>query len=371
MMEKIKAAVLSAPRKLEIREFERPRIASDAMLLKVVMCGVCGSDVHIYRGTVPITEPFVLGHEVLGEIAEIGDKAAEMEVWGRSVSLGDKVVVYPYTGCGKCIYCRLVMKPYLCTHFRHPGKAITPLVGGYAQYVYVPSGSSVYKLPEDMPSEIGVLVDPLSSALAPFELAFQVGRPQDWMSMGPGKVVVIQGSGPIGALGSMVARLCGAWRTIVVGAPEERLRLCKDFGADFTVNIQEITDPSERVDRIKALTPGKEGADVVIEAAGVPSAVPEGIEMVRGDGIYVEMGHWTDRGTVQINPHVWCRKNIHIYGCYGYDAREYETALRILDKYRKEFPLEKIVTHRFPLDRAEEAIKTAERAECMKAVIVP
>lgn len=155
--------------------------------------------------------------------------------------------------------------------------------------------------------------------------------------MGLGKTVVIQGSGPIGVLLTTVVSLSGAGKIIVIGAPDGRLSLCRQFGADEIVSIEKLRDPVERIAKVRELTPLGEGADVVFEAAGVPGAFTEGIGMLREKGTFVELGHFTDRGSEWVNPFVLCSKNINLFGVFGGMPPDFLFAKRILSRYHRRF----------------------------------
>jgi len=369
MSRKIKGVFLTSPNEVEIREFEEPPFPHQAVLTRTLMCGICGTDVHMYLGTVPIVQPIGLGHEWVGIVEEIGEKANALDVWGEQINRGDRITVAGSPqGCGKCVYCKFYQMPWLHEQrgpFEEPRRKepveLTAFhVGGYGNYKYVFPGSWIYKIPEDLPTEIAVLIEPFSTAL-------HVGR----FVEREGLVVAIQGSGPIGLLSVMAAKLSGAWKVVVVGAPEQRLKLCEEFGADYTVNIEELTSSEERVEAVKKLTRGEAGADLTVEAAGVPAAFVEGISMTRRGGTYLEMGHWTNRGAVDVNPYLICWKNINIHGLYGYGSSQFEYSIRVLSRYRDQFPLHKAVTHRFKIEEAKEALETARLGKCMKAVIEP
>jgi len=126
-------------------------------------------------------------------------------------------------------------------------------------------------------------------------------------------------------------------------------------------------DRPSRIEEVRRTTPHRLGADAVVEAAGVPEALVDGIEMCRAGGTLVEVGHYTDRGTIAINPLMLCRKDINLFGCWGYGPQHFGQALRVLRAHGS--LLGRLVTHTFPLDALVEALETARRQECMKAVV--
>ncbi len=336
---RIKAAVLVSPGKLEALEYDMPEVKPSDLLLKVEMAGICGTDVHMIYSREPFPGegilipgqeyiyPQILGHETVGTIAEMDSEASKLDATGRPLEVGDRVT--------------LTSKASNVTH---------PLLygwgRGWASHRYIHGGvARIYKLPQEFPPEVGVLVEPLSVGVKAVERAFEPSGPEVLRGMGPGKSVVIQGSGPIGLMITILAKLCGAYKIVVVGAPKERISAVRDVFP--------------------------EGADVVFEAAGVPVAFAEGLEMVRHGGVYVEVGHFTDRGTIPLNPYILCRKDINLYGSWGAGPHGFMMSRRILEANLKSLPFERIVTHKFTLDEAMEAVETVRRGECMKAVFLP
>lgn len=151
------------------------------------------------------------------------------------------------------------------------------------------------------------------------------------------------------------AKEAGALRTIVVGAPRTRLELAKEYGADVALDIEEITDPGERVRLVRAETPGGYGADAVFECAGVPAAIPEGLEMLRRGGTFVEAGHYTDHGEVAINPfrHL-VHKQVTLVGAWGADVPHFVMGRGLIESGA--YPFADLVSHVLPLDRVADGV---------------
>jgi len=355
---KTKAAVLISPGKIEILEYDMPKVGPKDLLLKVEMVGICGTDIHMVFSPKPFPEeeyvyPLILGHEIVGRIIETGSEAHTVDATGLQLKVGDRVTGIFGGGTPDATH------PLLYGWCR-----------GWATHRYVYGDyARIYRLPEELPIEVGVLLEPLSVGIKALERALEPTGPNVLRGMGPGKFVVVQGSGPIGLTIAILAKLCGAIKTVVVGAPGTRLQMCKEFGVDYTLNIDEVKSPEERISKIKELIP--EGADIVFEAAGVPEAFAEGLEMVRRGGVYVEVGHFTERGTVHINPYTLCRKDINIYGSWGVGPYGFMLSRRIMEACYKTIPFEKIVTHRFSIEETAKAVETARSGKCMKAVLVP
>jgi threonine dehydrogenase-like Zn-dependent dehydrogenase len=183
---------------------------------------------------------------------------------------------------------------------------------------------------------------------------------------------VIQGSGPIGVLAIAAAREMGAGRVIVVGAPEQpRLALCRTFGAEATVNLEEATTPEARIAAVREIVGGF-GADLVIDCSGHPSAGPEGIEMLRDGGTYVEMGQYTDAGAISTNWHRICTKDLNVLGSWAFTANDIPLGIAMLDRARDRYPWYDMQTL-FPFTEAgvEDAIAAAIAMRTVKSTIIP
>lgn len=360
-----------------IRTVPRPKIPSKAALFRVGACGVCGTDLHILAGhwPKPLPWPFTLGHEVAGIIEEIGPELTEDYI-GNKLTVGSKIMIPPLMPCGSCYY---------CVHYpKNANKCLTPvyygrylgfekpphLWGGWAEMEYVDlgmlPGTKIYKLPDDMPLWLGTLAEPFTSCVRAWKRAQEIGL------FPPGSTVVIQGSGPIGVLSVVAALEMGAQRVIMVGAPENpRLALCRRFGADATVNIDEHRTPEERIAAVREIVGGF-GADLVMDCSGHPSAGPEGIEMLRDGGTYIEMGQFTDAGSIMTSWHRFCTKDVTILGSWAFTADDIWTGIKMLDRARNKYPFREMQT-RFPFTEQgiTEAVAAAREMRSVKSTIVP
>ncbi len=364
------------PGRVEITECALPEIDPRDILAKVEMAGICGTDVHLVFDAQPTpgraaSYPFNLGHEAVCTIAAMGDGAPRRDALGAPLREGDRIVAFG-PRCGECYFCRVLEQSVLCRRVlrgrRDP--TIQEIGGTYADYLYVRGDAFIVRIPEAIATKAAALAEPLAGAARAIERAYMPGVPDHHQGLGPGKSVVIQGAGPIGVLLTILARLAGAATVVVIGAPESRLRMCREFGADMALNFLE-TSEAERADRVRALTPFGVGPDIVIEAAGAPAAFVEALQLVRAGGTIVEHGHFTFRGTVPIDLTPIVLKDLHILGNLGYYTSGFATAVSILKAERSRVPFDRLVTHEFPLSRVDEALATARREECVKAVLIP
>ncbi len=373
----VKALVLENVRILTVKTFDKPEVENEAILAKIELAGVCGTDRHLYEGHLKPPYPIIPGHEIVAKIEEIGEKARQLEVRGQTLAEGDLVTVVPGTNkfCGRCYYCRFTQRPTLCENRRVYGvnmscKDFPHLFGGWSEYVYLdPVNFWVYKLPKDLPREVAVLIEPMAVASRAFERAFAPGLPYLQEGYGPGKSVVVQGVGPIGLLVVAVANISGAGKIIAIDSVDERLEFAQKLGAE-TINLNEYKEVEERIKEVKRRTNGV-GVDVVFECTGVPAAFAEGIRLTRNGGKYVEVGHYTDSGGVEIRPHIICRKDIDVLGSWAYPPTQFWTAINLLCKYHKDLPLGELVTHQFRIGDYKKIFETIEERKGLKIVVKP
>lgn len=349
-------AVLDKPEgKFELKEYPLPSPAPGTILVKQELAGVCGTDIHMYHGRLPgIVYPICLGHEFMGRVAALGE-GVKTDFLGRPLKEGDRVIVVPGVGCGKCYWCTIAKTPTTCEEgfaygFFSDGDKNYHFTGGFAEYIYLHHPNSPV-LKTELPPEVAVLLEPISVAI------HAVSR----SNIQPGDTVVIQGSGAVGLTCQIIAKLAGASKIIHIGGPTSfRINMAKEFGADITINIAEVKDPAERIEMVKNETIKKMGADVVFECTGVPQAVREGLEMLRTSGSFVEVGHFTDVGEVSLNPftHI-CNKNVNLQGSWGGEVEGFVRGLPILEK--REFPFEKLITHKLPLSRLNDIMQVPDK----------
>jgi L-iditol 2-dehydrogenase len=344
-----KAAVLDKPNgTFTVQEYQVPDPKPGTFILKTELAGVCATDAHMYHGGLGGTAyPIILGHEICGIIDKLGEGVTE-DTRGLPVKEGDRVIVIPGVGCGTCYFCAIAKTPTVCSNIKAygfmPDDQPNILSGGYSQYIYVQYPNTAF-LKTSLPANIAVLTEPVTISIH----GLNRSRPK------VGTVAVVQGTGAIGFGAIYFLKRAGAYKVIAIGGPAERLELAKEFGADVVIDIEQVKDPAERIRMVKEETIAKRGADIVFEAAGFPSAIPEGLQMMRTSGDFVELGMFTDRGPVTINPHTeMMLKNANIYSCWGGEPEFFVQGLPFLEK--RDAPWEKLVNPILPLSRAKDAI---------------
>lgn len=341
------AMVQTAPRRLEPRELPLPEIDDDSGLLRVEACGICGSDYEQFAGVLRTPIPAIPGHEPLGIVAKIGNRAAER--WG--VDVGDRIAVESLLSCRYCQAC-LAGDYALCRSRR--GYSFIPLAkppglwGAYAQYMFLAPNSVVHRVDASLPAPIATMFNPLGAG---FRWAVEIPR------TGPGDTVVILGPGQRGLACVIACRAAGAAQIIVTGlaADAKKLALAREFGADATIDVENEDTRA----RIAELTAGR-GADVVVEVSSYATApVAESIDYVRLGGTVVLAGIKAFREIPGFISDKVVLKEVTIRGAIGVTSSGYAKAIRLLE--RREVPVERMHTHDFALRDAERAIRTLAR----------
>ncbi len=368
MTETARAAVLRAfGEPLTIEEAPLPAPGPGALTARIDFGGVCGTDVHLQHGNLPMPTPVVLGHEAVGRVLALGEGVAT-DFDGEPLAVGDAIAWASSIPCGRCHWCVVEQERTLCQNRKVYGinqrwDEGARLSGGWAEAIYLQPGSAVFKLPAGVTAAQAIALG-CAGPTAVHGVLEVVG-------VGVGETVVVQGSGPVGLAAAMYAHLAGAAKVILVGGPAGRLELAKAIGVgDVHLDVFAEPDVAARTARVLAETPGERGADVVLECAGVPSAVPEGFELVCRNGRYLVLGQYTDRGPVPINPHVITRKQLKVYGSWAFAEKHYGRYLRSLPALTARFDLERLATT-YPLAEANRALEEMASGSVMKAVLVP
>jgi L-iditol 2-dehydrogenase len=355
---------MTAPRApIEVREFPRPDLPPGGALLRTLRSEVCGTDVHLWHGRLSgVPYPIIPGHVSAGAIDAARGPLNGID--GAALREGDRAVFFDvHRTCGRCRACTVHRTPTRCSARRVYGitdSADEGLFGGWADAVYLEPGVVLARLPDTVS-----LDDYIGGGCGLLTAVHIVERAEIRL----GDAVVVQGVGAVGLSAIALSRIAGAGRVIAIGAPQERLALAREMGADTVLDLA-ATSTEERRQAVLDATYG-EGADVVLEAAGAASAVPEGLDLARVGGRYVIAGHYTDAGPVSVNAHHQInRKHLEIRGCWGSEARHFLRAIAILERH-PHLPFKKIGARRYGLHQLNEALADAEAMRIPKALVDP
>ena len=342
----MKGVVIRKPHEAEYTDLPQPCIGDEQALVQVAMVGICMSDVEVYDGTRPapyVSYPCVPGHEWCGTVVEVGAGV-------RHLSVGDRVAVEGHNYCGRCYFCRRGQSN-LCESYNELGFT---LPGGYAEYVAA-RADLAHPFRDSLSFESAVLTEPASCA----------GHGMSRAGVRPGDTVAIVGPGTIGLLGVAWARALQAGRIMAIGLDRQSEPLARRIGATDYFAVTE--DPTERV---RALT-GGHGADVVLEAAGSPTALALACDVARRGGRVVAIGVAGGGRTLALDPDMFCLKDLRVEGIFAYTSRIFQRTLRRIEGGGLDVGA--FITHRFPLERFREAFQLLrDRPEpVLKIVLEP
>lgn len=361
-----KAAVLTGTRQIDVKEFNIPEISDDEMLVKVEGCGICGTDVHEYKGDPFKLIPVVLGHEGSGEIVKLGKNLVK-DTAGKSIKVGDKIVtsILPCDDCDVCI--NMPEKENLCENLGVYG--LLPddeyhLNGWFGEYIVIRKGSTFFNV-SDMNLKQRLLIEPAAVAVHAVERAKTTGL------LKFNSKVLIQGCGPIGLMVIAVIRTLGVENIIAVDGDENRLNMAKKFGVKHTINFRNYKDNDEVTLRIKEVTDGI-GADFAFQCTGVPQAASNIWKFVKRGGGLCEVGFFVDNGHCSINPHFdICNKEITVVGSWVYKVTDYPTTMDFLRRAQGiGLPVEELITHEYGLGQLNEAMETNMKQSGIKIAFV-
>ncbi len=324
----------------ELRDVPIPTIRDDEVLIRVRRAGVCGTDVHIYEwdpwAQGRVKPPIVVGHEFAGEVVQVGKLVTD-------VHEGDRVTAEGHIVDGRCLLCR-TGNAHVCPHTKIIG---VDRDGCFAEYIAMPAGN-VWHLDDDVSFDIGGIHDPMGNA---FHTALTAEI--------PGATVLVTGCGPIGCFAIGVCKAAGASHIVASDVNPKRLELARTMGA------HSIVTPGEARERVMQVTDGL-GVDVVLEMSGVPSAIRQAYELARVGGRVQMLGIPAKPMEVNFATEV-IFKGLTIYGVVG--RRMYDTWIQMTRFLRSGmFDPTPVITHRFPLEGADEAIHAIKSGEAGKVI---
>ena len=351
----------------EIEEYDVPEPEPGAVLLRMTQAGICGSDLHTWRGdqvNVPLPPTGrAMGHEGTGVVETLG-AGVTTDTLGTPIKEGDRLV---YSAVFPCYRCHLCLRgdTNWCVRRGYPAAGAYPFfTGTYADFLYLPPRHPIFRVPDELPDE---LLGPLNCAMGTVTTGLLRAGAQE------GQYVVVQGAGGLGLHATAMAKDMGADRVIVLDRLEKRLQLAEEFGADYTINIEEYNTVETRVSRVWELTNGR-GADIVMELVGRAELLAEGIDMLGNGGTFVEIGDIVSGRQVSIDPSKLLSGK-SILGSRMYRPSLLPTLLDFLVRSQNRLPFHKIVSHTFPLAEVNEAFARAEwdqrQTEVTRAMLVP
>lgn len=331
------AAQYLGPDRLDVQEVSLPETGEEEALLAVEACGFCGSDLSIVAGTHPRARaPLTVGHEISGRIVQIRSAAADFAV-------GDRVTMYPLISCGTCYACTHG-NPHVCRQLRLFGFDVD---GGMAQYIKLPV-ASLMRLPEEMPAQVGALIEPLAVAM------HGVAR----SPLADVNLAAVLGAGPIGLLAALVAQARGVPHVLISDVLPSRLELAESLG------LRAVPAGKDMLNLVMELSENN-GADIVYECAGHPSSAREMTALARSRGVIVNLGVF--KKPVEIDMQAINFKEIEVLGSRVYARKDFQDAIDLAMR----LPLGPIVSSTFPLQDVGKAFEQFRSGEACKVLILP
>jgi putative phosphonate catabolism associated alcohol dehydrogenase len=359
-----RAAVYPAPhRPFEIREYPLRPVKPDEALARVRMATICRSDLHSYHGLRPNPCPGILGHEIVGTIAQLGDEVG-CDLRGERLRVGDRVTWTMFFHPGHSYVSEILDLPQKSPGLRKYGHDRVEdephFLGGFAEYCYLLPGTGILRLPDALTDEEAA---PLNCGVATMIAVTEAA------GIALGDTVVIQGLGLLGLYGCAIAKSRGARRVVGIDAVPSRLARATAFGADIALNAAALS-PEALVAAVKAEC-APVGADAGIEVCGVPEAVPLGLRMLRPGGRYIIGGLVNPGSTFHLDGNEILRGLLALRGVHNYHPRHLVQALDFVVANRDRFPFGELVDARFALDEIDEAFARAADHSALRAAVVP
>jgi alcohol dehydrogenase len=350
-----RAAIFRGPdRSLELITTPIPDVLDEQILVQVLCCTICGSDLHTYQGRRSTAGPTILGHEITGRVVE--DRRP------GGVAPGARVTWTLCDSCGKCFFCRRGI-PQKCTELRkygHEADTEWPLSGGLADYCLLRRGTSVLRVPEGLPD---VTACPANCATATVAAALRVAGDCS------GRTVLILGAGMLGLTAAAMAKVRGAQHVIVVDTHAARAAQARRFGATAAVHLTG-EDRSEVSALVRHVTDDR-GVDLVLEMSGAPSSVEAAPSYCRIGGCLVLVGSVFPARPVSWNAEQIVRRLLRIEGVHNYTPGDLAEALRFLAAAHRRYPFEQLVTRTFRLDEVASAFAYAIDSGDVRVAVVP
>jgi len=340
MEKKMLAAVFEGKGRLNLKEVLTPEIKKpDEVLLQVERASICGTDMRILEVPPghPATEGVILSHEYTGKVLEVGEAVTQFKK-------GERVVVDPNVTCGNCSYCKMGI-PNMCENMTTLGIFIN---GGFARYNVAPA-KVLHKISPDLLPELAVLAEPLSCVVSATQR----------LKVHPGEVVVVLGAGPIGLLFIQMFKASGAGKIIVSEISEYRAKFAYESGASRVVNP--LKDNLERIVKEETIV----GADVVVDAVGI--LVKSAMAIVRRGGRILLFGQ-NYQARAQVAQNDITKNELTVMGSF-ITRFTFPFAIKIIES--KVLDLEKLITHRLPLEDVHKGIEAMRKGEAIKVIITP
>ncbi|SNT29437.1 zinc-binding dehydrogenase [Rhodococcoides kyotonense] len=336
---------------IELREVPLPdELEPGALLVEMLASSICGTDVHGWKGhlTIPAALPSIQGHEMVGRITGFGD-GPQTDSFGEPLEIGDRVI-WSHASCGHCPACMTRRDSALCENPRMYGYANVDaypyVLGGFSTHAYVLPNSGRVKVPDAVPDEL--------ASVAACAVRSAANAVEKLGAVAPGACILVQGAGPVGLFATAMLSLTPARHLIVVGGPDSRLEMAREFGATSVVSIDEFPTTEARRDEILRITGGVR-PDLLVEMSGGPTAFAEGLDIAAKGARYVLMGQVSATESSVVASRI-TMKNLEVVGAFSGSIAYYKQALDFLALTGERFGFDRMISGRFALADINDAI---------------
>lgn len=347
------AAVFAGPEKpLAYRQFAVADPQGAEILVRILGCTLCGSDLHTFEGRRSAPVPSILGHEIVGRIEAFGPVATRIDIAGDELQIGDRVTWSIVASCGECFYCRRDL-PQKCVRLvKYGHEALRPgheLTGGMAEYCVLAPGTAILRLPESLS-----LATACPAGCATATIAAAVEAAGDLS----GKTVLITGAGMLGLTACAMTRAAGATAVVCVDVQSQRLARAAEFGATHTALPESATD-------VIAEATGGFGVDAAFELSGSPAAFESALPRLRIGGTLVLVGAVFPSRPISLEMEQIVRRHLTLRGIHNYAPRHLATAVRFLAESRA-LSFDSLVGRWLPLSQADQAFQLAANPDVLR-----
>ena len=338
---------------ITLRQLSIPELGESEVLVRVSGCTICGSDLHSFHGHRTVPVPTILGHEIVGTIVEIGGTSERFDLDGRELRRGDRVTWAIMANCGVCDLCQRGL-PQKCLNgvkyghepFR-PGRELT---GGLAEYCLLVPGTSIVRLPDELPLAVAC---PASCATATIVAALEAAGDLR------GRTVCLSGAGMLGLTACAMARVLGASKVVSVDPVSARRKLAMEFGATRTCAPDELA--AVAIEEVHAL-----GFDVVVELSGSPTAFQVTWPLIRTGGTLVLVGSVFPGPSMPIALEQVVRRHLTIRGIHNYAPRHLLEAVNFLSYAHTQYPFARLVSEWIPLTSIADAFRRSSQSDAIR-----
>tara|TARA_R110002095_G_scaffold181107_8_gene158457 strand:+ start:3486 stop:4586 length:1101 start_codon:yes stop_codon:yes gene_type:complete len=339
----------------------QPELQPGELLVEILCCTICGSDLHTFEGTRSTPCPTILGHEMVGRVVDLHPESPMLDFLNRPVKLGDRITWSVAVSCKDCEYCRRGLTQKCTQLFKYGHQRLTDqnyLSGGLASHCHLVKGTTIFKVPESLPDRIA---SPANCATATVMAAFRLAGDVK------GRSVLILGAGMLGVTASAVAHTQDASSIFVTDIDPARLTRSLEFGANHTLLVKK-EQPLHA--EIQHLTDGR-GVDFVFDMTGVPEVIESGLETLGIGGTMILVGSVYPARPLQFSAEMIVRKLLRLEGIHNYIDLDLANALNFLERYQSWYPFQRLCEQTFSLDEISAAFTESANRRSYRVAVLP